>query len=242
MCRILSQTYTVENIRKQFANAYHHNEFNQANLLEILNACFSATEPTIFGEVNYSFADREREWYMTMSRNIHNMKAPPAQWLNVAGWGGETNSNYGWCIFSKENYYQYKHAIQQLERDASTKRACMIYQRPSMQREYNEYGKDDFICTWSAQMFIRSNKLIYCVNMRSNDVIWGYKNDCFWHSLVYERAYLELQATYPNLGRYPLQWFANTLHIYPRHHHYVKSYIEEVGLDYITEFEPTKET
>lgn len=53
----------------------------------------------------------------------------------------------------------------------------MIYQRPQMQFQYNKNGMNDFICTNYAQLFIRNNKLIYIVDMRSNDAIFGFFND-----------------------------------------------------------------
>ena len=219
----------VSYMRNMFIEMYKVKDFNEAGLLEIINASFIANEDSIFGTVNRNFADRERAWYLTLSKSIFDFKAPPEQWLNVSGEGGEINSNYGWAVFSRENHRQYYHAIKQLKRDPATKRSCMIYNRPSMQLEYNEYGKNDFICTWSVQLFIRESTLYYCVNMRSNDVIWGYRNDLYWHKWMYEKVYLELLNEYCNLKRHDILWFANTLHIYPWHFHYVGEYIDNTS-------------
>ena len=60
----------------------------------------------------------------------------------------------------------------------------MIYTRPSIWLEYNENGKNDFICTNSVTYYIRNEKLHCVVQMRSNDVIFGYRNDYAWQEWV----------------------------------------------------------
>ena len=66
-------------------------------------------------------------------------------------------------------------------------------------------------------LMIRDNKLIYVVNMRSNDAIFGYKNDKAWHDYVHDRAIGALEKTYPELTKGQMYWNAGSLHIYPRH-------------------------
>ena len=53
--------------------------------------------------------------------------------------------------------------------------------------EYNEDGKNDFICTNAVTYYIRDNCLQSVVQMRSNDVVFGYKNDYAWQLYVLEQ-------------------------------------------------------
>jgi len=73
----------------------------------------------------------------------------------------------------------------------------MIYQRPSMQYDFNKNGMNDFICTNYVQLFIRNDALIYIVDMRSNDAIYGFFNDFAWHCYIYKKVYTELYQIYP---------------------------------------------
>ncbi len=62
--------------------------------------------------------------------------------------------------------------------------------------------------------------------MRSNDAIYGYKNDYFWHNYVFDLAVkhlADMQDEYSEgpLTRGNMYWNAGTLHIYPRHFHLI---------------------
>jgi thymidylate synthase len=53
--------------------------------------------------------------------------------------------------------------------------------------------------------------------MRSNDVIFGYRNDYAWAKHVQTELYNELLTTYPDLELGDIIWTASSLHIYERH-------------------------
>ena len=93
----------------------------------------------------------------------------------------------------------------------------MIYTRPSIWVEYNENGKNDFICTNAVTYYIRNNGLQSVVQMRSNDVVFGYKNDIAWQQHV-----LESLANDLNIEPGFIQWQVQNLHVYERHFHLVK--------------------
>ena len=219
----------VHSVRREFLRMMDRGIFCPRGNLEIINAAFIADEPAIFGILDMPYINQELAWYQLGDTNIKTLSAdPPKIWKQVAGWHGEVNSNYGHCIFSRERGNQFEHAIAALKKNPHTKRACMIYQRPEMQWEATERGKDDFICTWSVQLFIREKRLHYCVNMRSNDAIFGYKNDRAWHDWVFDRALEELREDFL-IEKGAMLWFANTLHIYPRHHYLVEKKL--MGVD-----------
>ena len=88
----------------------------------------------------------------------------------------------------------------------------MIYNRPSIWEEYKENGKNDFICTNAVTYYIRNNELHTVVQMRSNDVIFGYRNDYAWQKYIQNEMAWELKVKPGNLI-----WQVQNLHVYERH-------------------------
>ena len=131
---------------------------------------------------------------------------------------GFINSNYGWCIYSKDNYKQYDNSLLELIKNQDSRRACMIYNRPSMWEDYKKDGMNEFICTFSTQQFIRNNKLIYIIYQRSADAIFGALFvDFAWHCEVYIKLYNNLKKHYNNLEIGQIDFNCGSLHIYERH-------------------------
>ena len=218
---ILGTTLTVKDIRAAFTTAVP----NESGNLEIINASFIADEPSIFGTVNEDWNSRELQWYLSQSLSVNDIPAPiPAIWQSIASTKGTINSNYGWCIYSSANGRQYDAAIAALVADSSSRQAVMLYNRPSMHTDCTTDGMKDFMCTNSVQLYVRGNALHYCVYMRSNDAVYGYKGDRAWHDYVLDQALAELR-TYPQfatLSKGTLVWNAASLHVYPRHFDLVK--------------------
>ena len=98
----------------------------------------------------------------------------------------------------------------------------MIYNRPSIQVEYDENGKNDFICTNAVTYYIRDNYLHCVVQMRSNDVIFGYRNDYAWQKEIQTRLHEDLNATGMELKLGQMMWQVQNLHVYERHFDLVK--------------------
>lgn len=216
-------TNTVNDIRMQFRGTYIEGKFAENDTIEILNASFIADEDIIFGSLNINYAKREIEWYKSESLNINDIPGDiPRIWQDIATEDGRINSNYGWCIFSSENGYQAQNALKTLFRDKHSRQATMIYIRPSMHEDSCVDGMKDFMCTYSAQMFIRNDTLHYIVYMRSNDAVFGYKNDRYWHNFAFDHLLDQLQTVYPELTKGNLYWNAASLHVYPRHYHLIE--------------------
>jgi thymidylate synthase len=208
----------VNDIRNIFIDKFANADICENQTVEIMNASFLADEETIFGKLSQEYIQKEFDWYLSESLNVNDIAPPiPQIWLDIAAPDGSINSNYGWCVFSEQNHDQYCAAITSLKNDKYTRQACMIYIRPTMHIDSVKDGMKDFMCTYSAQLLIRQNKLYYLVYMRSNDAIFGYKNDRYWHNLVFDICVKELQNSYPELERGDLLWNAASLHVYPRH-------------------------
>ena len=144
----------VNDIRNHFINELKNENFSVdrtgQKTIEMLGASFLADESAIFGTVNYSYVQDEINWYESMSTNINDISSvddaePPAAWQISANKHGEINSNYGKIIFDDLYYNQYHMALDELVQNMDSRRATMIYTRPSIWYEFDENGKNDFI-------------------------------------------------------------------------------------------------
>ncbi len=195
--------------------------------IEWIGASFIADEPSIFGTPSQSYIEKELRWYKSQITNVNAIgdKVPEA-WKYAANDYGEINSNYGQIIFSDKYYHQYGRVLDELLANPDGRRATMIYNRPSIWEEYNENGKSDFICTNAVTYYIRDDKLHCVVQMRSNDVVYGYKNDYAWQLSILE----ELVEDYNQCKKETIEpitygdiiWQVQNLHVYERHFHLVK--------------------
>lgn len=201
-----------------------------AKTIEILGASFTADEPAIFGTPVQSYIDKELAWYESQSTNIYDINKEsgadaPAAWKYAADAHGNINSNYGYLVDSPKFYNQYYNAIDELIANPDSRRAQMIYNRPSIWVEFNEGGKSDFICTNAQTFYIRDGKLHMVSQMRSNDVVFGYKNDYAWAQHLMDRAIDNLNEA--DLGyeltKGNLTWQVMNLHVYERHFHLVNN-------------------
>ena len=226
----------VSDIRKYFINELKAENFitdkTGQKTIEMIGASFIADEPSIFGTPNDQYINAEINWYNTHSTNINDIyddvtKEPPQAWKYSANKHGEINSNYGLLIYSDKFYSQYWNALDELLVNLDTRRATMIYTRPSIWTEYNENGKNDFICTNAVTYYIRGGKIHCVVQMRSNDVVYGYKNDYAWQKHVldcftndYNRSFAEKtwDADYRrDMEVGSITWQVQNLHVYERH-------------------------
>jgi thymidylate synthase len=213
----------VEDIREYFIRELQAERFvtdkTGVKTIEMIGATFEADEPTIFGELNEDYIDRELEWYKSMSLYVEDIPGKtPAIWQQVADRGGKINSNYGWAIWHKDNHLQYAHVLNELTFSPNSRRAVMIYTRPTMWQDYNRDGMSDFMCTNAVQYMIRDGQLVAIVQMRSNDVVFGYRNDYAWQKYVADRLSEDLKLT----KEPKIIWHVGNLHVYERHFDKVK--------------------
>lgn len=215
--------YKVRDVRIALRDKLHKQDFvidkTGVKTVEIVGASFIADEDAIFGAVNWDYVERELGWYKSMSLNVNDIPGgvkqetnPPQIWMSVADSNGLINSNYGWAIWHEDNCKQYEHCVAELKKNKDSRRAIMIYTRPQMWYDYNKDGRSDFMCTNTVQYLVRNDKVNAVVQMRSNDAIFGYKNDRAWQEHV-------LCEVARDTGYAPgdIIWVAGSLHIYERH-------------------------
>jgi len=221
----------VSDIREYFKSELAAENFTVdktgAKTIELIGASFIADEPAIFGTVNEEYVQKELDWYDSMSTNINDIygedREPPQAWQYSANKYGEINSNYGFLILSDKYHNQYGQVIDELLRSPDGRRASMIYNRPEIWVEYNENDKNDFICTNAVTYYIRDNKLHCVVQMRSNDVVFGYKNDYAWQKHVLNTLAKDITAlSEEEITAGNIHWQVQNLHVYERHFDLVK--------------------
>jgi thymidylate synthase len=220
---------TVSDIRAHFISELANGNFTTdktgMKTIELLSSSFIADQPAIFGTPSQEYIDAELAWYYKMSLNIndiHDGREPPQAWQYAANEYGEINSNYGHIVFSDKYHNQYRQALDELIKNPDSRRAQMIYNRPSMWLEYNEDGKNDFVCTNAQTFYIRDGKLHMVSQMRSNDVVFGYKNDYAWAQHLMDSMVSDLHDNKIFLEKGTLFWQVMNLHVYERHFHLVK--------------------
>lgn len=220
---------TVKNVRAFFEGELRAKNFTTdktgAKTIEWIGASFIADEPAIFGKPNNEYIMKEIEWYEKQSNNINDIfgedRDPPAAWKYAANSDGLINSNYGLLIFSDQYGNQYEKVLNELLNNPDGRRAEMVYQRPTIWTEFNEDGKSDFICTNGVTYYIRNKKMYAVVQMRSNDVVFGYKNDFAWQKYVLRKLCDDINRQTETIDDVitpsTIYWQVQNLHVYERH-------------------------
>ena len=222
---------SVSDIRQYFIDELNAERFvtdkTGVKTIELVGANFVADEPLIFGAVNEDYVERELAWYKSKSLYVKDIPGKtPAIWEAVADKDGKINSNYGWCIWSDDNHGQYWKVYHELAYNRDSRRAVMIYTRPTMHEDYNSNGMSDFMCTNAVQYLIRDDVLNVIVQMRSNDVVFGYRNDFAWQDHV--AALLENALCCKDRK---IIWNVGSLHVYERHFDLVRGVFTTNDLD-----------
>jgi thymidylate synthase len=164
-------------------------------------------------KMNLEYAKFEMLWYLRGDRYEVDTIADKAQmWSTIVDTDGGINSNYGQYIFSGPRQYDW--VVEELTRDADSRRAVMSLLNSNHLRQNNP----DVVCTYSLGFRIRKNRLNMSIHMRSWDAVWGMTNDVFCFSVIYEIILNKLRATYPDLKPGTYHHTADSFHVYDRHY------------------------
>ena len=226
---------TIQSIRDYFVEQYKAQKFvvdkTGVSTLELVGASFCADEPSIFGDVNDDYVERELEWYLSQSLYVKDIPGKvPKIWQDVASRDGKINSNYGYLVFNSENFAQYENVLMELSRSPNSRRAVMIYTRPTMHSNWCVDGMSDFVCTNAVQYMIRDGALQVVVQMRSNDVVYGYRNDYAWQKYVQNKLVYDYNCGTKKADKIvagDITWQVGSLHVYERHYSLIEKYIQD---------------
>lgn len=225
----------IQSIRDYFVEQYKAQKFvvdkTGVSTLELVGASFCADEPSIFGDVNDDYIERELEWYLSQSLYVKDIPGKvPKIWQDVASRDGKINSNYGYLVFNSENFAQYENVLMELSRSPNSRRAVMIYTRPTMHSNWCVDGMSDFVCTNAVQYMIRDGALQVVVQMRSNDVVYGYRNDYAWQKYVQNKLVYDYNCGTKKADKIvagDITWQVGSLHVYERHYSLIEKYIQD---------------
>ncbi len=217
----------VRDIRNIIIEKYKNEDFvidrTGVKTIEVIGESFICDEDWIVRKPNYDYVKRELEWYRSMSLFVDDIPGnTPKIWSDVSCKNGTINSNYGYLIWSRENHFQYQNVLKELIDNPNSRRAVMIYNRPTMHTEFNMNGMNDFICTYGNDFLIRDGKLISHYLMRSNDAVFGFCNDVHWALHVQAKLASDL-----NVEVGDLIWTCSNFHVYERHFKFIKKLIDE---------------
>ena len=222
--------WTPSNIRDWFINHRNDPAVRNDDTIEMKGASFIASEPALFGDPN-EYIRRELKWYESMSLNVQDIPGKiPAIWKAIAAEDGTVNSNYGYLFWSPENGSQAQHVVDTLIRYPSSREAVAVYNRPSIHTDAFSDGRRDFICTNAVHYLLRDGYLDLVVQMRSNDVVFGYKNDWAWqkHTQLWVLQQLRHIAPDSEYKAGDIYWQVASLHIYKRHWHFLGDDVREI--------------
>ena len=215
----------TSDIKHYFIDALANEQFvtdrTGQKTIEMIGASFMADKPAIFGTPNEEYIKKELAWYNSQICNVNAISGKvPEAWKMAANDYGQINSNYGNIIYSDKYHHQFGRVLDELLTNIDGRRATMIYTRPSIWEEYNEDGKNDFICTNAVTYYIRNRRLDAVVQMRSNDVVYGYKNDYAWQQYVMKKLIEDINAQRADddqIFKGFMHWQVQNLHVYERH-------------------------
>jgi thymidylate synthase len=199
---------------------------------EILGYTFTVTCPDNGKPIRTANPDRNKvietytsaefELYASLTRDAEEFARAASFWRKLKNPDGTINSAYGYLIWGRkccgnlgfesggQMRTPWDWMIQTLIHDKDSRQAILHFNTPDVLW----FGNKDVTCTMSAQFFIREDKLIMDVNMRSQDIVRGWPYDIAWFSHLLFRAVEDLKSTYPNLTVGTYSHKSGSMHVY----------------------------
>lgn len=201
----------AEEAFKYYYDLIDSKEVNFDETKTMFNVGFYIDEPkdrcinTVFRKWNKDYAEYEWQWYLAGNPNGEKIAERAPIWKSHMDQFGNIRSNYGWQ-WNRE--LQLEKVIDKLKSKKETRKALIsIYDG----KEIDTYDFDT-PCTSSIHFQVVDNKLCMTVNMRSNDLWFGFCNDQYCFSRLQELISIELDI---EIGWY--YHFASNMHLYKKH-------------------------
>ncbi|QPQ53269.1 thymidylate synthase [Chryseobacterium indologenes] len=232
---------SLDDIIHDLLNKIREQGINQKNSKgqnkEILGVYIKLTNP--LNRISTSFAKSvfvspigEFLWYMSGSNNLDFIMYYIKKYVDFSNDGKILNGAYGARLFSKVDSVstQIDTVVELLKRKENTRQAVIqIFDKNDLLDKDNL----DIPCTCTLQFFIRDNKLILFVTMRSNDVFVGLPHDIFCFTMLQEIIAKELKK---EIGSY--NHFISSCHYYMADDKDVDLYLSEGLQTSKTQMEP----
>lgn len=145
-------------------------------------------------KLNYRFAIIEKMEYLWGKHDANRIIAYNPNMKSYAGTYNYFDGNYA----QRFNFWL-DHIYNILKKDPDSRQAvCSIYDATA------RHQSNDIPCTLTLQFIIREEKLNLIVNMRSNDLLWGFPYDinafCFLQEVMACWLRIEMGTYYHNVG------------------------------------------
>lgn len=178
-----------------------------ANTKALFNQGFYIQKPvennilSSFRNWNLKYAEYEWQWYLNANPNAEEISKRAPIWISHMDKNGDVRSNYGWQ-WNRED--QLTKVIEKLKIEDNRQAVLSFYDG----KEIDTYEYDT-PCTMSVHFQVINKELCMTVNMRSNDLWFGFCNDQYCFSRLQELIAEKLKL---KIGWY--YHFASNLHVY----------------------------
>lgn len=186
---------------------------------EVLNVSFSLNpESWLFDyedlPINEDYVRTELKWYLNGEKSDLSICDAAQIWKNMVDEKGEIQSNYG-AYFHAQGFL----VVEELKRDSASRRAVI-----KINQTYHRLDAPDVPCTLTMQYMIRGGRLHAFVNMRSQDAVFGLRNDipCFQMFKLYIADALGIAPGYLYLN-------VASFHVYERHYEKLRKFKRSSG-------------
>ena len=204
-----------DNAQGAFEYLYRYMNEEDLNMVSgtkvLYNAGFYIDNPmqntidTSFRKWSNRYAVREWDWYLSGDPSAAEIAKFAPIWKDHMDENGHVRSNYGW---QWNRGSQLDKIVDKLRADKNTRHALLsIYDG----KEIGTYSHDT-PCTSSIHFQVVNDKLCMSVNMRSNDLWFGFCNDQFCFSMLQDMVAKMLGL---EVGWY--YHFASNMHLYEEH-------------------------
>ncbi len=161
--------------------------------------------------ISWPYLKEELRWYTRAEYNDNSIAEFASQWDAVRNPDGWWLSNYGYWLWGPPQRLRW--VIDELNRDPGSRRAIAHINSS----EHLDNRNKDIPCTMYFNFHVRHGLLCPTIRMRSQDAVWGLRNDLPFFWLV---ADVVAAATGYKLGT--MHYSVDSLHVYERHFDKVK--------------------
>jgi thymidylate synthase len=170
----------------------------------------------VFMPLNMEYLKAELRWYVAADYDDESIAAHASTWDAVRNPDGRWLSNYGYWLWGEPQRLRW--VIDELKRDPESRRAVVHISTP----EHLHPDFKDIACTMYMNFHIRTELLYTSVRMRSQDAVWGLRNDLpfFWFV-----ADVVSKAIGVPLGY--MHYVVDSYHIYEQHFEKIKTVVSD---------------
>ena len=168
--------------------------------------------------LNLDYLRTELAWYVKGDNKDLSILDAASIWKDMVNEDKTLTSNYGYQLWGHHDA-PLRRVLRELRSDHESRRAVAHINRPE-----HMFGHRDIPCTMYMQFILRDAKLVTLVSMRSQDAVYGLRNDLpfFWFvaDVVTKTLGFKKQELYLTVGSF---------HIYQKHFTKVKEVVDDAA-------------